>query len=515
VTRAVRRLRAPPASGCDGSTRRPKRTEVETTREIGRRVAVNAAYLFTADVLGKLLHIVFVAFAARQLGVERYGMYGVITTVVFFLETAAQAGVRPMAVREIARNRDEAATLVRTVFLLLLGGATLAYVVLALVIPLLDYPGEVQALIFLLAVTLFPKVVLAVFTVVFYALEEMKTPSVLGIGFAVLSSSANILLLWLGYGLTALVWVSLLGSVGEAAVAGWLLVTRFQGGRSGIDVALCRRLIKESLPFAGIGLAMLAHDKADIFMLSVMQGPLDGLQAVGYYTPAYAILSALMIIPNNLRMAIVPAVAARPDSVEVMRSVLEGSTKVLCAFLSFPLIVATTFFAEEIVVLIFGAAYRPTAGALRILGLAYAVMAVTAPAMAIVSTSRNLARYVPWAVGVAAANVLLNLFLIPAYSFVGAAVATLITATAAWGFRLYVLRRMFGVALSDITPLAQLLPAMTVTFVVCGLLDWWDRLHPAALATGVALLYLAALVGFRAFRGEEIAMFRLPWRRWD
>jgi O-antigen/teichoic acid export membrane protein len=189
-----------------------------------------------------------------------------------------------------------------------------------------------------------------------------------------------------------------------------------------------------------------------------------------------------------------------------MRSTLEGTTKFLFAFVAFPMIIATTFFAKEIVVLLFGPAYLPTVDALRILGWAYALVAATTPAFAVISTSRHLERYVPWALGWVLVNVILNLLLIPTYSFIGAAIATVITETLGWLFRLYLVKQMVGITFSDAHVLLDLIGPMGTTFGVAWFVHWAYSPPSLVLAPVVAATYLGTLVVFRAFRGEELTL---------
>ncbi len=484
---------------------------MKTTKEIGQRIASNASVLLCTDILGKLTQAAFVLFVARALGVQRYGVYTLAFTAFFFLEFLAQFGIRPMAVREIARNRDQAHRLVAGILILLLGGACVVYGLLLLGLPFVKYGPEVRALIYVLALTLFPRAVSHTFTVTSYGFERMKLPSIVSIGSGLASSSLGILVLYLGGGLYGLAGLIVAVSVGEGLIAGWLMLRDFPGSRLAVDPPLWRELIKQSLPFGVLGLLMLVHSKVDVIMLSLMRGPLDSLVAIGYYTPAYSILSALMLLPGSLRLAMIPSLVSHEKSIEVMRSTLEGTTKFLFAFVAFPMIIATTFFAKEIVVLLFGPTYLPTADALRILGWAYALVAATTPAFAVISTSKHLERYVPWALGWVLVNVLLNLFLIPTYSFIGAAIATVITETLGWLFRLYLVKQMVGISFSDAHVFLDLIGPTGTTFGIAWFVHGAYNPPSLVLALLVTATYLGALVVFRAFRGEEIA-FLMPAR---
>jgi O-antigen/teichoic acid export membrane protein len=484
---------------------------VEMTRDIGRRIASNASILLCADMLGKLTQAVFVVYVARVLGVQRYGVYALTFTVFFFLEFLAQFGMRPMAVREIARNRNKAERLVSGILILLFGGAFSTYALLLLGLSFLKYGPEVRTLIYLLALTLFPRAISHTFTVMSYGFERMTLPSIVSVVSGLTSSSLGVLVISLGGELKGLVEVLVAVGMGEGLIAGWFILRDCPGTKLRVDWPLWRELIKQSLPFGILGFLMLVHSKVDIFMLSIIRGPLDGLLAIGYYTPAHSILSALMLLPGSLRLAMVPSLASHENSITAIRSTLEGTTKFLFAFVGFPMIIATTFFANDIVTLLFGESYLPTAGALQVMGWAYAMVAATMPAFAVISVSRHVGRYVPWALGGVLVNVLLNLLLIPAYSFIGAAIATLITQTLGGLFRLYLVKQMVGMPISDAHILLDLLGPMATTFGVAWFLHWACTPSSLVLAPLVIATYVGALVVFRVFRKEEISFLMPMW----
>jgi O-antigen/teichoic acid export membrane protein len=486
---------------------------VETIREIGQRVAANASVLLLTDIVGKLIRAAFAIYAARVLGVQRFGMYTLAVTFVFFFEFVCRFGLGPMAVREIARHREQVERFVSNILILLLVSAAVACGLLLLSLPLFNYEQEVKVLIFFLVPTLFTNALSSTFSTVAYGFENMKLPSLISIGSDFLTSSFGIVALSRGRGPVALVGVVLVVSMVNAGVAGWCIHRYFRVSELSVDLALCGWLLKRSLPFGVLTLLLFLHDKVDILMLSRIPGPLDGNQAIGYYTPAYSILAAFMMLPASLRMAMVPVLAAQKDSLPIIHASLEGSTKFLCAFLSFPLVIITTFFAKDLITLVFGETYLPTADALRILGWAYALNMATAPAFALLSTAGNLWRYVPWAIGIVSLNVLLNVFLIPVYSFIGAAVATLVTESMAWFLRLYFLRKIVGIQFSDARVLFDLLVPMGITFGLVHFISSTYHFHSLVLVLWAAAIYFTALAGFKVFTKEELSMLKPIARR--
>ena len=238
----------------------------------------------------------------------------------------------------------------------------------------------------------------------------------------------------------------------------------------------------------------------NVFLLSKVAGPVAPAQAVGYYAPAMTVARLPMRFLTGVRRALIPMVSRRLGQGKGIGRELELSVVASILLLCLPLVFATTFYADEIVVLVFGAGYERSAPVLMILGasVAFRIAVMTVEGFA-VSTDR-LGRFARVAAVPFGVNLAGCLILIPPLGPVGAAWA-LFAARLVYLFMAVSYSRVsFGAA-------TLRLPVMAATLLITGAglaLGWeLDRLAPELLLRipGHALLaLLMAAGGLLAYR---------------
>jgi O-antigen/teichoic acid export membrane protein len=218
---------------------------------------------------------------------------------------------------------------------------------------------------------------------------------------------------------------------------------------------------------------------------------------VGYYGAGYKVYA----------LAVAPAAALFPAFFPSLARALGRPARALAGarfagtllLLGLPVLAAAPFIADSLVAVLFGAAYAPSAPALKLLlvnaGVVYVAMAYGVP---LTAWDRERAYFVVVALG-AGLNVVLNLVLINPYGTVGAAGATLVTEAAILCGMAWLHWRTAGSLYPEAWRRA-LLPAATVgiaAWAVCG--TWPVALWVPTLVS-VWALSAAASGGLRAFR---------------
>ena len=472
---------------------------------IAQRVIKNTSFMLVANIINKAMGVVVFAYAARVLGVKNIGLYILATTFVFFFSFATQMGLQAFTIREIAKDKSRAGIFLSKVLSLKLVLSLVALSIMAVVVMLLRYPPETQKLICLMGLTLIFGVFPNSFGMVYIAFEKMSIVAVASLFSSVISYILQILVLYLGYGLQAFVLIQVTITAIYSFVYGcftWRYLVKF---KIQLDFAFWKQLIKSASPFAVLKLLVLVHAQIDVLMLSKITGPIDKNLAVGYYSPPYKIFNTLLAIPRSLKLAMLPMIASHfNSSLETVRTSLEKSTKFLLIFLSFPTLIATTFFAPQIVTLLFGKSYIPSAAVLTILGWIYSFELISAPIIAVLITSqRHLIKYIPWAVGVAFLNIVLNLIFIPKNSYIGAAYVTLITEVLAFLVKLYFIKSILSIKLSEIKRNLKFVFPFCLTWGIIWILS---KINIWLIAIAGVPVYCGMLALFRTLNRKELAM---------
>jgi O-antigen/teichoic acid export membrane protein len=141
------------------------------------------------------------------------------------------------------------------------------------------------------------------------------------------------------------------------------------------------------------------------------------------------------------------------------------STRILAMGI-LPVVIGVSFFSKEIILFVYGADYLPSASALALLIWALFFIFINAPVGNIVATSNMMHAFLPYAIGNTLLNIVLNLFLIPKYSFWGASFATVFTECTGFVLQLYFANRVLGNASQILWMIGKVLTAGAIAGIV-------------------------------------------------
>jgi PST family polysaccharide transporter len=186
---------------------------------------------------------------------------------------------------------------------------------------------------------------------------------------------------------------------------------------------LAKTLLKESWPLILNGLSVMIYMKIDQIML----GEMIGNTAVGIYSAATRISEVWYFIPVAIASSFAPSIYAAKEETE---SLYYGRVeKLLRLLVSISILVAVpmSFLSQPLVTMIFGSSYASAGSILSIHIWANVFISMKMATFHwFIAEGLNHLILQRALVG-AIMNVVLNLFLIPAYSGVGAALATVIS----------------------------------------------------------------------------------------
>jgi O-antigen/teichoic acid export membrane protein len=471
-----------------------------------KRITKNTFYVFLAQFMIKLLHVVFIIYSARLLGAKLYGIFVLVNTMVFICSTFTNLGIRAMIVRKISKDKSNSESFLSNILTLRLCLATLIYLLLTLFVNLYGYPQEIRTLVYIAGIVIIVKIFTESFDTIFISHEKMKTWGMFTLLSTLSFTVLAIIVLALGFGLKVVFLINVIVAAIFAVIFGryiWKHLFRF---KLRFDSQLIKDILIQSIPFFAALLMITLNTKIDIIMLSMISGPVEGSEAIGYYGPAHNILLALMIFPRSLNIALLPVVSQKIYSDnQSVRIAIEKATKLIMITISFPIILATSFFSHEIVALIFGVKYIHSADALMILGWAYAFFALNLPTHSVLGSSKELNLFLPILLGVLLLNIGLNYFLIPKYSFIGAAIATCIVLFINFIGRFYFMRKILEVGISEIKEYLKLLVVLLISvgcvFIIKSFVPWYT------LLVLTIIIYLFLLYISSAVKKEEINFF--------
>jgi O-antigen/teichoic acid export membrane protein len=471
----------------------------EAPARLGAWAVRSTLGLLGARMVSRVLALVTVLAAGNALGDSRFGQLQTAVTYVALVGVILDLGFNNLYIREGARHPEEAGSYLGKVLTMRLLLAPVALVALAavLLVPRLEsllLPG-------------FAMMVLAacsnVLRSTFYARRRLLYE-----GLAIVTESVVLLGLTL-YGVRTgqpvgfYLW-AYAGAYGFicAYFAVAIAATRLVQVRLRLDPAFLRDWLGQSLPFALTSALTMLYFKIDVPILQYLRS----FQEVGWYTFAYKPVEALLFLPTTMLAVAFPVLSVyfhRRDQDSLLRAV-SSLFKALLA-LGWPITVGTVILAPALTRLLH--LYPESRAALQILGLGIVLMFVTTAFTAALN-SIDRQHLLAWAAVVSlGANVALNLALVPAFGYLGAAWATNITElvllTVAW---LMVRRVLAGV------PVLRLSWRILLAGLAMGLvLIWFRDLQGLATLGAIALgtaVYAAAVILLRSFDALELGLAR-------
>lgn len=478
----------------------------EHTATTTRSVAKNSAAPMILSLFNKGIDFVFAAFYLRVLGPAAAGSFATAIATAGIFEIVANYGLNILLIREVSQERDRAAHFLFNSSLLRLGTAAVALLPVAGYIwfgsrgpnPLTG--AELAAIGFMMIGMVFSGLALGV-SGLFYVYEQAEVPAAMSTVTTILKVALGVGVLLAGFSFVGLAAVSIAVNLITLVLLASLAARRFGlRGPWAVDRPLLRSMVRLGYPLMLIHLLQTIFISIDVLLLRQLLP--DGEKVVGWYNSAWKWFNALQIIPAYFTLALFPIISrAIKENMDAARRMYRLSLK-LMLLLALPTAAVFTFAAYPLIGLLGGREFLPQ-GAIALQIIIWSIPfgwlnSVTNYVLIALGLERMQPRAFAIAVGF---NVVANLLLIPRYSYVAAAVITVLSEVVLLAvFSYYLRQRGAAVNWLQLAGRPALLTALTLAALWLG-----GQLHLLiGLAFGVAV-YLIGLFALRIIGVEERA----------
>ncbi len=389
-----------------------------------RRVAANTAWLFGDQLVRMVMGLLVGVWVARYLGPQQYGILSYALALAALVGPIASLGLNSIAVREIVRVPGRAAAILGSTFALKSVSGVLAFLLLAGVTFAIHGGNGVTS--WLVTIVGAGLIFQSFDTVDLWFQSRVQSKyTVCGRNAAfVVVSVVKLILIQARAPLVAFALAALLESALAAlglTAAYRLAGNRLREWRWSLSVGLT--LLREGWPLLLSGMAIMIYMKID----QVMLGNMLGSEAVGLYSAAVRMSEVWYFLPMAITSSVFPSiVSAKEASEELYYRRLRRLFALMWALASV-IAVPVTVLSPAMTAVLFGDAYAPAAAilAIHIWAVPFVFLGV---AQGPWNVSEGLTRlHLQRTLLGAAANVFLNLVLIPPYGGVGAAIATVVS----------------------------------------------------------------------------------------
>ncbi len=475
------------------------------------RIARNTAFLTVGEITTRVLSFLLVVAIARYLGDVGLGAYGFVFALTDLLLNFIDLGVPMYLAREMAKNK--AAT--RTYLSNALG-------LRVLIIPLIPVIGLATWLIAVFTIhAAAPETMLITalaiagmafsflndpLRIAFMAHERDEYYSGLIIVERLMFTGAGFALLLNGYGLVPILTAFLISQAISLLTTAYFVRKKLTSFTIKLDTAAIASIIKNSAWFGITNFLRMVYQRTDIIMLGIMQG----FAAAGWYTAAYRITESLRFIPLVVVPAIFPALSRfHTQSKETGRALYEKAFYYMI-IAALPLAAGLTLTADRIIPFVYhNPGFYNSVLALKLLIWAEALLFLHYIMGFLLNAIGKQHLFTIVTATYAAANVALNLILIPKHSYVGAGVAAIITQAIAV-VTLYYLSAKNGYGLN--VPKLAYKPAIAAAAMAAALV----ALKGAHLLISIpvaAAIYVAALAITKGIGKEEVQLIKQVMQR--
>ena len=400
-----------------------------------RKVAYNTIVQIIGKVATTLISLILVAALARYLGVAGFGQYTTIFAYSQFFAVLADFGFFWFLVREIAKDEKQTEKIANNVLTFRSIIALLIFSLSFLIALFIPQYHQIRWGIGIIAAASFWQVLNGTYVGIFQNKLRMDKAAItdvlgrlviLGLVLYLVSRSAT---------LEVILWAYLLGNIINFFSSAFLgrIYLHF---RPAFDFDLWRKIFWQALPISVVTILSMIYFKIDTIMLSLLKTPTD----VGIYGPAYKVLEILLIFPAIFMGNVFPILT---------RYLHQGDKRLESAFQkafdflilsALPVVVAVIFLSPRIIQIVAGQDFLsaqtigPVWGMAATSSLVLQILIVAAG----ISFLSHLFGYTVIAVGkqtkligtnllLVIFNVILNLILIPKFSYIGAAFVTVMT----------------------------------------------------------------------------------------
>ena len=389
-----------------------------------RKILSNTSWLLAERIFRMAVGFFILAWMARYLGVDQFGLLNYAISFVIIFATIAHLGLNHFVVRDSVSEPSSKDEILGTAFLLRLISGIAAFLLVTGIIFLLRPDDQLSRIVVVIvaATLLFQE-----FNVIDdwfqsqvqskYAVSARNTAFIIMtlVRVTLIQTKAPLIGFALAYSIESALTV--IGLVIAYQVSG----QKIQAWRG--KWLRAKNLMKVSWPLIFSNLAIMVY----LYIDQIMLGQLADNKAVGVYAAAVRLSETWPFMATAIVSSAAPSIIAAK---QVSETFYYEKIQKLCNFLElivYSVAIPMTFLSTYLIVLVFGQEYAPAGGILSIhiwssLFVFLGYVKNTWIAIEELTGFAVAASFIG-----AATNILLNLWLIPKYQGMGAAIATVIS----------------------------------------------------------------------------------------
>ena len=324
-----------------------------------RRFSKNFLFIIGSDITRRVLGFFTIAYLARKVGVEGFGVLNIGFTVLSYALMMSSVGLSSFGARAVARG--ESSGLVNTVITIRSITSFGAFIIVSL-IAVAFIPNDTMAILMVVfCISLFPNVFLLDWY--FQGKEKM---GIIGTGRTISAALYLGFILLFVHTASDLIWVAVAAVIGDvtSAVIVWRYY-RLQESNQRITLSLLgwKSLIAQALPLGGGSILGAVGINLPIIVIGIILGSSDA----GIYSAASKLIFFLLMIDRVLATLLLPASSRlNAQSPELFSSRLRLAIKWIL-ITTLPICIGGVIISDKLIPIVFGVQYFEAVNVFKIL----------------------------------------------------------------------------------------------------------------------------------------------------
>jgi O-antigen/teichoic acid export membrane protein len=386
-------------------------------------IAKNIGFLLLSQIITVILSFLYIIYIARYLGTSGFGILSFALAFTGIFVVLVDLGLNMLTVREVSRDKLLAGRYLGNTILIKIILTLITLFLIFSIVKIIKYPQETIDVVYLIGFSVIFGSFSGIFNSIFQAYEKMEYQSFGQIINSFLMFAGVLIAIYYGLGLYAFASIYFIVSIIVLIYSFFVCSWKFALPKIEIDLNFWMFLIFEALPFGLTSIFVLIYYYMDTVMLSILIPNSNAI--IGLYSAAYRLVMPLSFVPAIFFSSVFPVMSNFYGKSEQSLNFAFGRSIRYMAIFGIPIATGITILANKIILLIYGEAYFPSVIALQILIWTVPLIFIDS-AFAYLFSSINKQATIAKIMGIVAFfNILLNIILIPIYSYIGASIVTL------------------------------------------------------------------------------------------
>lgn len=402
-----------------------------------RRILKNTVALGVARGIDMTVMVLTAAIVSRYLGPKLYGEYGFIVSLVTLLVSFTYFGTGRVAIRNIARDKEQAETTLGTALVTRWILSFLVMLVILVFLAVMNLGRDLKIAILITSISQLALSAAMLYNAVFNAYEKMEYEMLLVFLFQFLSLALVFSVVKLDLGFIPIFAAMALPDLSRFLFSRLLSNKKFIMPKIVLNAARIKAFLKDSFILGANLLIVQILLRVDILLLRAMK---ESTEVSLFFAP-HSILVGLQIFPTAFSTALFPFLSrsAQNDPMALARG-FNKAFRILAVISVFFVIVSMSC-ASSIITLIYGRAFVDAVLPFQIL-LPAAIFLFLHPLLSFVLIANDRQNLlIPASAGALIVNFVLDIVLIPGYGSAGASIASLAGYAVLFGVTFYFVNR--------------------------------------------------------------------------